>query len=40
MRDIDMERILEYAVEDVDITLQLHQHFQPQLISDKTINHS
>ena len=31
MRDVPLEMIKEYAVEDADITLQLKQHFEPEL---------
>lgn len=31
MRDVEIEKAKEYAVEDADITLQLKQHFLPQL---------
>jgi DNA polymerase-1 len=31
MRDVPLELITEYAVEDADITLQLKQHFEPEL---------
>ena len=31
MRDIDVEKVKEYAVEDADITFQLKQHFAPEL---------
>lgn len=31
MRDIDLEKVKEYAVEDADITFQLKQHFAPEL---------
>ena len=35
MRDIPIEKVTEYAVEDADITLQLHQQFQPLLQTEK-----
>ena len=31
MRDVPLEILKEYAVEDADITLQLKQHFEPEL---------
>ncbi|MRI02521.1 DNA polymerase I [Kriegella sp. EG-1] len=31
MRDVPLEKITEYAVEDADITYQLAQHFKPEL---------
>ncbi|QED39144.1 DNA polymerase I [Antarcticibacterium arcticum] len=31
MRDVPLEQLTEYAVEDADITLQLKQHFEPEL---------
>lgn len=31
MRDVPLEMLKEYAVEDADITLQLKQHFEPEL---------
>lgn len=31
MRDVAVEKVKEYAVEDADITLQLKQHFKPEL---------
>jgi len=31
MRDVDVEKVKEYAAEDADITLQLKQHFDPML---------
>lgn len=33
MRDVDKERVKEYAVEDTDVTWQLMKHFEPLLIS-------
>ncbi|RTY90053.1 DNA polymerase I [Flavobacterium sp. GT3R68] len=36
MRDIELEDIKEYAVEDADITLQLKHHFQPVLEQTET----
>ncbi len=33
MRDVDRERVKEYAVEDTDVTWQLMKHFEPLLIS-------
>lgn len=35
MRDVPIEKVKEYAVEDADITLQLHQQFQPLLQTEK-----
>ncbi|GAC1584684.1 MAG: DNA polymerase I [Ginsengibacter sp.] len=35
MRDVEVERVKEYAVEDADITLQLKHAFEPQLKSKK-----
>ena len=31
MRDVAVERVKEYAGEDADLTLQLYQHFEPQM---------
>ena len=31
MRDVELEKLTEYAVEDADITLQLKEHFQKEL---------
>ncbi len=31
MRDVELEKITEYAVEDADITLQLKEHFEKEL---------
>ncbi|MEO9512694.1 MAG: DNA polymerase I [Flavobacteriaceae bacterium] len=36
MRDVPVEKQTEYASEDADITLQLAQHFRPELASAKT----
>ena len=36
MRDVPLEKQTEYAVEDADITLQLAQHFRPELKDAKT----
>ena len=36
MRDVPIEKQTEYAVEDADITLQLAQHFRPELKEAKT----
>ncbi|MEM7380158.1 MAG: DNA polymerase I, partial [Bacteroidota bacterium] len=36
MREVPLERQTEYAVEDADITLQLAQHFAPELAEAKT----
>jgi len=35
MRDVELEKIKEYAAEDADITLQLKQIFLPQIISNQ-----
>ncbi|WP_293935341.1 DNA polymerase I [Sphingobacterium sp. UBA6645] len=37
MRDVELEKIKEYAGEDADITLQLKQVFQPLLTSTETL---
>jgi len=34
MRDVELEKVKEYAAEDADITLQLHELFEP-LVKDK-----
>ncbi len=39
MRDVSLEKQTEYAVEDADITLQLKQHFEPELKEAKTENY-
>jgi DNA polymerase-1 len=36
MRDVPLKLLTEYAVEDADITLQLKQHFEPELKLAKT----
>ncbi|MFS4416370.1 DNA polymerase I [Maribacter sp. 2307ULW6-5] len=36
MRDVPLEKVTEYAVEDADITFQLAQHFAPELEAAKT----
>ncbi len=36
MRDVPLDKITEYAVEDADITFQLAQHFRPELAEAKT----
>ncbi|MBQ4913973.1 DNA polymerase I [Maribacter sp. MMG018] len=36
MRDVPLEQQTEYAVEDADITLQLAEHFRPELAEAKT----
>ena len=36
MRDVPLEKQTEYAVEDADVTLQLAQHFRPELKEAKT----
>ena len=38
MRNIDVERVKEYAAEDADVTLQLKQMFEPKLIETKTFD--
>ncbi|MGB4929884.1 MAG: DNA polymerase I, partial [Chitinophagales bacterium] len=35
MRDADVNKVCEYSSEDADITLQLHNHFQPLLKSEE-----
>jgi len=35
MRDIELERVCEYAGEDADLTLQLKQQFEPILVRDE-----
>ena len=35
MRDVDIEKITEYAAEDADITLQLYEHIAPQVVDEK-----
>jgi len=35
MKDVPVEKVVEYAGEDADITLQLKQHLGPKLIEDK-----
>ena len=35
MRDVDIEKIKEYAAEDADITLQLKNKFQPLLTTNR-----
>lgn len=37
MRDVELEEIKEYAVEDADVTLQLKHHFEPILKETETI---
>ena len=36
MRDVPLEKLTEYAVEDADITFQLAQHFRPELVEANT----
>ena len=36
MRDVPLDKQTEYAVEDADVTLQLAQHFRPELVEAKT----
>jgi len=38
MRDVDLSLQTEYAVEDSDITLQLKQHFEKELIKSNTLS--
>jgi DNA polymerase-1 len=38
MRSVEVEKIVEYAAEDADITWQLKEHFQPKLRSEGLIN--
>jgi len=35
MRDVELETVKEYAAEDADITLQLHQYFKPLIKKEK-----
>ena len=35
MRDVPLEKVVEYAAEDADITLQLKEHFEPEINSSK-----
>jgi DNA polymerase I len=35
---VGIEQAAEYAAEDADITLQLHQHLQPQIAADKKLD--
>ncbi len=36
---VDIERATQYAAEDADITLRLHQHLHPQIADDAKLNH-
>jgi len=36
---VEIERATQYAAEDADITLQLHQHLHPQIASDAKLDH-
>ena len=36
---VDIERATQYAAEDADITLRLHQHLHPQIAGDTKLNH-
>ncbi len=36
---VEIERATQYAAEDADITLRLHQHLHPQIVSDAKLNH-
>ncbi|HMR18351.1 MAG TPA: DNA polymerase I [Sphingobacterium sp.] len=38
MRDVELDKITEYAGEDADITWQLHERFQPLLIETHTVD--
>ena len=38
MRDVPVHKVAEYAAEDADITLQLHQHFAPELEKASKLN--
>jgi DNA polymerase-1 len=38
MRDVELEKVKEYAGEDADITWQLHEHFQPLLSETHTMD--
>jgi DNA polymerase-1 len=37
MREVPLEKVTEYAVEDADITFQLSQHFKPELEQAQTL---
>ena len=37
VRDVSLEKLTEYAVEDADITFQLASHFKKELIDAKTL---
>jgi DNA polymerase-1 len=37
MRDVEVEKVKEYAAEDADITLQLKNIFQPLLVETNTM---
>lgn len=36
---VDIERATQYAAEDADITMQLHQHLHPQIEGDTKLSH-
>jgi len=38
MRDVDLSLLTEYSVEDSDITLQLKQHFEKELVKSNTLS--
>ncbi|MEN0049450.1 MAG: DNA polymerase I [Bacteroidota bacterium] len=38
MRDVEVEKVKEYAGEDTDLTLQLKEHFEPKLQEEKELN--
>ncbi|MEL6718781.1 MAG: DNA polymerase I, partial [Bacteroidota bacterium] len=38
MRDVEVERVKEYAGEDTDLTLQLKEHFEPKLQKEKELS--
>ncbi|MEM8523233.1 MAG: DNA polymerase I [Bacteroidota bacterium] len=38
MRDVEVEKVKEYAGEDTDLTLQLKQHFEPKLQEEKELH--
>jgi len=38
MRDVELSKLTEYAVEDADITYQLAQHFKTELLDANTLN--
>ncbi|ARO87175.1 DNA polymerase I [Nitrosospira lacus] len=36
---VDIERAMQYAAEDADITLQLHQHMYPEIMKDEKLDY-